>query len=83
MLNKESAVISIRYAPDKPKKCENCYFWEAKEEKIGCRLGKENCYYILPPVRMKKPSPCDGYPYARPHPCIGYCMNKLLEVNDR
>lgn len=72
----------IRYADDKPKNCEFCYYWDSSVKKRGCLLGKENCYYILPPVIKKKTSPCDGCPYALPHPCIGFCMNKILEVEE-
>lgn len=29
--------------------------------------------------KPKKPaSPCDGCPYGRNNPCIGFCMKKLL-----
>ena len=33
------------YAADKPDDCRFCYFW--KNRKQGCRLGKENCYYLI------------------------------------
>ena len=67
----------IRYADDKPKDCRYCYYWGGRIR--GCTLKKENCYYILPPKKVKKnASPCEGCPYGEPHPCIGYCLRKLM-----
>ena len=56
------------YAADKPSDCHYCYFWTNGRK--GCRLGRDNCYYLisLPP---KPKSECDGCPYGRDHPCIG------------
>lgn len=50
------------YAADKPSDCHYCYFW--KNGRKGCRLGRNNCYYLisLPP---KPKSECDGCPYTR------------------
>ena len=70
----------IRYAEDKPKSCEYCYFWN--EKKKECRQMR--CFYQLP---EKPPDPdpahrfwvpCKGCPYGR-NPCIGYCMAKILK----
>ncbi|MCD8122481.1 MAG: hypothetical protein LUE65_09650 [Clostridiales bacterium] len=71
----------IRYAADKPKDCRYCYFWGGKKK--GCELGEDKCYYILPPEEPKKEkSPCGGCPYAKNHPCIGFCMVKLMKKGD-
>ena len=68
----------VRYAADKPKECKYCYFWEGKKK--GCQLGAERCYYILPPEEeKKKKSPCDGCPYGRVSPCIGYCLREIQQ----
>ena len=58
------------YTADKPSDCHYCYFWTNGRK--GCRLGRNNCYYLisLPP---KPKSECDGCPYGRDHPCIGWC----------
>jgi len=64
-----------RYAPDKPKDCRYCYFW--KNKKTGCILSKENCYYLIS-VPPKPKSECDGCPYGRNSPCIGWCTKKIL-----
>ena len=34
-----------RYAEDKPKSCEYCYWWDDK--KRICVLGEEKCYYLI------------------------------------
>lgn len=68
---------NIRYAEDKPKSCEYCYWWDPKKK--ACELGTENCYYLLPEKKKRKAvSPCEGCPYGRNNPCIGFCMKKLL-----
>ena len=62
------------YAADKPSDCHYCYYWTNGRK--GCRLGRNNCYYLisLPP---KPKSECDGCPYGRDHPCIGWCTKKI------
>ena len=62
------------YAADKPSDCHYCYYWTNGRK--GCRLGRNNCYYLisLPP---KPKSECDGCPYGRDHPCIGWCTKKV------
>ena len=63
------------YAADKPDDCRFCYFW--KNRKQGCRLGKENCYYLIS-VPPKPKTECDGCPYGRDHPCSGWCTKKIM-----
>ena len=65
----------VRYAPDKPSDCRKCYLWSGK--RTGCSLGKDNCYYLIS-VPPKVKTECDGCPYGRDHPCIGWCTKKLL-----
>ncbi len=38
------------YTADKPSDCHYCYFWTNGRK--GCRLGRNNCYYLisLPPL---------------------------------
>ena len=57
----------------KPKTCKLCYFWHSKS---GCELGEGGCYY-RPRVKEKR-SECDGCPYGRDSPCIGWCTKKLM-----
>lgn len=64
------------YADDKPKDCKFCYFWRGKN--MGCRLGKENCYYLVQ-VAPKPKSECDDCPYGKCGPCIGWCTKKILK----
>ena len=63
------------YTADKPSDCHYCYFWTNGRK--GCRLGRNNCYYLisLPP---KPKSECDGCPYGRDHQCIGWCTKKVM-----
>ena len=60
-----------RYYADRPSNCTACFFWQ--NQRVGCLLGKENCYYLAESPRKK--SPCDGCCYA---PCISFCMKKIL-----
>ena len=67
--------MKTQYAADKPSDCRYCYYWKNKRK--GCSLGKANCYYrISPPPKLK--SDCDGCPYGRAQPCMGWCTKKLL-----
>ncbi len=68
-------MISARYSGDKPGDCSNCFFWD--EDRSGCRLGKMNCYYLLERPRVV-PTPCDGCPYKKAAPCIGWCTKRIL-----
>lgn len=66
----------IVYSPDKPNDCRYCHFW--KNNKTGCCLGEENCYYLIS-VPPKPKSECEGCPYGRDHPCIGWCTRKIMK----
>ena len=62
------------YAKDKPKDCSKWFFW--KNKRAGCKLGKENCYYLLAPL-PRPTSKCDGCPYAKDNACVGSCLKHL------
>ena len=68
-------MAQTQYASDKPNDCRCCFFW--KGDQRGCCLGKENCYYLIA-VPSKPKSECDGCPYGRDRPCIGWCTKQLL-----
>lgn len=73
-----------KYAEDKPKDCSYCYFWNS--QKNGC--SKEECYYLLLPEESFEEKEetwgCEGCPYGRYSPCIGYCLQKiLLEIKQK
>ena len=74
-MNKENK--NVRYAEEKPKACEDCYWWDSKLK--DCVLGEDNCYYILPEKSKKQVSPCKGCPYGRNNPCIGFCMRQIMK----
>ena len=67
-----------KYAEDKPLVCEDCYFWSRR--KNGCT--RKQCYYLLPkqPEKdTKKAGQCVGCPHGKHSPCIGYCLQKILQ----
>lgn len=66
----------IAYSPDRPNDCRYCHFW--KNNKAGCCLGEENCYYLIS-VPTKAKLECEGCPYGRDHPCIGWCTRKIMK----
>ena len=71
-MSKDIIIIDgVRYHSDRPSSCRGCYFW--KNRKVGCTLGKENCYYLA--ESPKKKSPCEGCCYG---PCVSFCMKKIL-----
>lgn len=49
--NKTILIDGVRYHKNRPASCRQCYFW--KNRKVGCALGKENCYYLAGPRRRK------------------------------
>ena len=63
------------YRPEKPTNCVFCYFWAGMRR--GC--GERNCYYLLPEkdAPKGKAGECDGCPYGKHSPCIGYCIARL------
>ncbi len=67
-------MIEVRYREDRPRDCRYCY-WYVEEH--GCVLSR-GCYYALPEEPQREAHPCDGCSYARPTPCLGYCMKKLM-----
>lgn len=76
-----------RYANDKPKSCEYCYFWRGKHK--GCE--RSECFYLLPEETEKsmvktasegaeplEEESCEGCPYGKYSPCIGYCLEQII-----
>ncbi len=79
-----------KYAADRPGDCKHCYFWKGKRK--GC--SQKECYYLLPEdiatsetvteevfhqkSDENRTGNCQGCPYGRHSPCIGYCMKKIL-----
>ena len=64
------------HTEDRPKDCRYCYFWKQTE---GCTYrGKTDCYYISAQKPPATVSECDGCPYGRASPCIGWCTKELL-----
>ena len=70
-----STLSGINYSQDKPKECRYCYFW--KNNRVGCELGSDNCFYRIP--QKQAISECDGCPYGRASPCIGWCTKRILK----
>lgn len=63
-----------KYSEEKPWSCKFCYWWGGKKK--GCM--QKQCYYLIPEKQEKKKnSKCDGCPYGKPVPCIGYCISGL------
>lgn len=60
----------------KPKDCKFCYFWSRQH---GCTFnGKTACYYDTDKRNEGKKSDCDGCPYGRTFPCIGWCTKEVM-----
>ncbi len=60
--------------PLKPESCRLC-FWGTK--KGACLLSI--CHYERPAKEAPPlPSECDGCPYRKVQPCIGWCTRKLM-----
>lgn len=57
--------------------CIYCLYWQGRKK--GCRLGEDNCILEQEEKPEKESSPCDRCPYAKPNPCIGYCLRKIRQ----
>ncbi|MCD8249308.1 MAG: hypothetical protein LUC60_05595 [Lachnospiraceae bacterium] len=66
----------VKYAEDKPKDCTYCYFWLGGRK--GCRI--DTCFYLEESEEdgADPDESCEGCPYGRDAPCIGYCLRKIM-----
>lgn len=70
----------IEYADDRPKECKSCYFWIPGKKR--CKLGQ--CYYSRDKNGDSSPFlQCDGCPYGKDRPCIGWCTQMILKRKDK
>ncbi|MCD7820542.1 MAG: hypothetical protein LUH07_16075 [Lachnospiraceae bacterium] len=78
--NKKKTIVidGVRYHADRPASCKDCYFW--KNNKTGCVLGKDNCYYL---AETPKKTKCDGCPYAKGRPCVTLACYRELDAMAR
>lgn len=65
--------MSETYANGKPKDCRYCYYFD----KGGCT--QKRCYYEQQ-KKLRPKSECDGCPYGRYDPCIGWCTKEVLRA---
>ncbi len=71
-------IDGIKYYDDKPLICRKCTFW--KNRKVGCILGRQNCYYLAEAVMTEQEKKCEGCCYAKGHPCVSAACYKELEA---
>ena len=56
-------IDGVRYYADRPHDCRKCFFW--KNRKVGCTLGRENCYYLAEVIKTEQEKKCENCPYAK------------------
>ena len=71
-------IDGIRYYADKPDTCRKCFFW--KKRKVGCILGKQNCYYLAEAAMTAQEKKCEGCCYAKGQPCVSATCYKDLDA---
>lgn len=71
-------IDGIRYYAEKPETCRMCFFW--KNRKVGCILGKQNCYYLAEAVMTEQEKKCEGCCYAKGQPCVSATCYKDLDA---
>lgn len=71
-------IDGIRYYADKPNTCRKCFFW--KNRKVGCILGKQNCYYLAEAAMTAQEKKCEGCCYAKGQPCVSATCYKDLDA---
>ncbi len=67
----------VRYWSDRPHDCRQCFFF--KNRKIGCVLGRNNCYYLAETIKTEQEKKCEGCPYAKGQPCVTASCYRDLE----
>lgn len=78
MSKKKTKVIDgVRYYADRPNNCKKCFFW--RNRRIGCTLGKENCYFLAEVVKTEQEKKCENCCYAKGGPCVSACCYKDLD----
>lgn len=76
--HKTVLIDGIRYYADRPDNCRKCFFW--KNRKVGCVLGKQNCYYLAEDAMTEQEKKCDGCCYAKDRPCVSAVCYKELDA---
>ena len=71
-------IDGIRYYADRHDTCRKCFFW--KNRKVGCILGKQNCYYLAEAVMTAQEKKCEGCCYAKGQPCVSSVCYQELDV---
>lgn len=69
-------IDGIRYFADKPETCRKCFFW--KNRKVGCILGRENCYYLAEVIKTEQEKRCEHCCYAKDRACVSAVCYKEL-----
>ncbi len=70
-------IDGVSYYADKPFDCRQCFFW--KNRKVGCILGKENCYYLAETIKTEQERRCENCCYAKGKPCVSVVCYRQLD----
>lgn len=76
---RKTRIITIdgsQYYEDRPHECRCCHFW--KNRKVGCILGKENCYYLTEVMETEQEKKCRGCSYSNGGICVSASCYKDL-----
>lgn len=71
-------IDGIRYYAEKPETCRMCFFGENR--KVGCILGKQNCYYLAGAVMTEQEKKCEGCCYAKDLSYVSAACYKDLDA---
>jgi len=71
-------IDGIRYYAEKPETCRMCFFGENR--KVGCILGKQNCYYLAEAVMTEQEKKCEGCCYAKDLSYVSAACYKDLDA---
>lgn len=77
-INRTILMDGTRYYADRPKDCKKCFFW--KNRKVGCILGKGNCYYLAEAMKSEREKECETCCYSRNGTCASACCYKKLSI---
>lgn len=77
---KEVITLKSKKPQMRRRDCIYCLYWHSRMR--GCEFGGAPCPYDETVTPEKSRSECEGCPYGRDSPCIGWCTKEVLRAHE-